>query len=254
MSKGNYVALFHGVHARHFGIHPQAQRDLLMEDFIRIIEWLEKRFTFITPEELLKPGKTGGVLLTFDDGLKNNYRNVIPYLHEKGIPALFFISTQHIIDPHNWLWFARERAAYQWNDPAEVPEEIAEELFDGMSLQELKAAVAGFPNVYIGAHTVSHPDLPDLSQEEVLRELVDSRDWLREQTGQAVEYFAYPRGLFGNRDRELVSQHFKAAFAVDQFENGDPFAIPRVSVHSAGRAYLELKFSPLHKPPYILSP
>ena len=49
---GNYVALFHGIHAHSFAIHPMAQRDLLLNQFIETLDWLEENFFFIQPDDL----------------------------------------------------------------------------------------------------------------------------------------------------------------------------------------------------------
>ena len=56
---------------------------------------------------------------------------------------------------------------------------------------ELRELAAG---VEIGAHTVSHPLLTTLPPEERRREVVESRDRLRELTGQPVTTFSYPHG------------------------------------------------------------
>jgi peptidoglycan/xylan/chitin deacetylase (PgdA/CDA1 family) len=56
---------------------------------------------------------------------------------------------------------------------------------------ELREVAGAFE---IGAHTVSHPLLTTLPPEERRREVVESRDRLRELTGQPVTTFSYPHG------------------------------------------------------------
>lgn len=244
--KGNYVALFHGIHRERFKELPSsAQNDLTVEQFEAVLDWLGERFNFLSPEEFLNPKTKGGVLITFDDGFRNNLYNALPILQRRAVPSLFFISTQHIIEPRKWLWFSKERALSHWDSIGGVSENMAQELYDGMSLNELKK-MANSDNVYIGAHTVSHPDLPTLNLIDAAKEIVTSKTYLMEQLQCPIDYFAYPRGFHNEDIVAICKEHFEAAFAVDDF-NRSNFLIPRVSLHSAENSYLDIKFSPLHK-------
>lgn len=69
----------------------------------------------------------------------------------------------------------------------------------------------------IGAHTVSHPILLNLSTTEIKQELTQSRSTLEQITGHPVVYFAYPNGRAGYdylpEHTELVKKlGFRAAF------------------------------------------
>ena len=72
-------------------------RYLSLNDFEKQLDWLEKSIgKFVTQEdwEQSKAGhKTDGVLLTFDDGLKDHIEYVLPILQSRKIFALFFVST-----------------------------------------------------------------------------------------------------------------------------------------------------------------
>ncbi|MDA7639984.1 polysaccharide deacetylase family protein, partial [Akkermansiaceae bacterium] len=245
-SKGNYVALFHGIHRKRFTDLPSsAQDEFTVEQFEAVLDWLGERFKFLSPEELLNPKIKGGVLITFDDGFRNNLYNALPILERRAVPSLFFISTQHIIEPRKWLWFSKERALSHWDSIADVPEKMAKELYDGLSLNELKE-MANSDYVHIGAHTVSHPDLPTLNRIEAENEIVSSKTYLAEQLQCPIDYFAYPRGFHNEDIVAICKKHFEAAFAVDVCDQSN-FVIPRVSLHSDGNSYLDVKFSPLHK-------
>ena len=50
--------------------------------------------------------------------------------------------------------------------------------------------------IAFGAHTVNHVKLPELSSEQMLTELVDSKLQIEEKLGITVNHFAYPYGLF----------------------------------------------------------
>ena len=64
-------------------------------------------------------------------------------------------------------------------------------------------ANAGFE---IGAHTVTHPVLTDLSADEVFREAMESKDTLEEILGKEVCSFAYPKGRSNPRVAEQVKR------------------------------------------------
>jgi peptidoglycan/xylan/chitin deacetylase (PgdA/CDA1 family) len=59
-------------------------------------------------EEYINSGKTTNpkkvIALTFDDGFRETYETIIPFLEEEQIPALIFASTSHI-NQDKLLWF-----------------------------------------------------------------------------------------------------------------------------------------------------
>ena len=64
--------------------------------------------------------------------------------------------------------------------------------------------------VTIGAHTVNHPSLPELSAEDQLREISESRRACEAWTNGPVRHFAYP---FGHYDRAGVAAARAAGFS-----------------------------------------
>lgn len=249
-SKGRFVLEFHGTAGRRYpNIHRAVQPGLCREEFREVLHWLKGHFAFISPDEFLNSHRTG-VLLTFDDGLSSNYANALPLLAEFNAPAIFFVSTQHIVDPKNWLPDSRKRAKKHWASGAEVPDSLAAEFFDGMSEDQLRAC-ASHPLITIGSHTISHPRLTQCSSRQMEVELVSSRRWLTDITGQTVDLFAYPYGDY-NRDvvEAVRSAGYRAAFAEDSLAVGVPwYEVPRVGIYDAGQAYLDVKLSGLHRRP-----
>ncbi|WP_324721925.1 polysaccharide deacetylase family protein [Salinimicrobium sp. HB62] len=82
---------FTAKHPSIFGLTPRQFREQLEE--------LAKHGSFISPEELIqhkeKPFKKDLILITFDDGLKEQYELAKPILDKMGIPAVFFINTSN---------------------------------------------------------------------------------------------------------------------------------------------------------------
>src|SRR4051794_18672243 len=105
----------------------------------------------------------GLVALSFDDGMEDNHSELLPILREYGMPATVYVTTGLLGRPNPWMAAGTSRMM------------VASELLD------LHAA-----GVELGAHTVTHPNLEELSYEECLDEIAASRDFLRELTGEPV--------------------------------------------------------------------
>lgn len=114
------------------------------------------------------------ILITFDDGYKNNIDNGYPVLKHFGFPATVFVVV-NTIEGDN-----------RWHDPQ------SEVRIPMMSWAELKILnEAGWE---IGSHTLNHRRLALLSSTEVDEELRKSRFILSEKLGRPIETLAYPYG------------------------------------------------------------
>ena len=94
--------------------------------------------------------------------------------------------------------------------------------------RELDAA-----GVEIGSHTVSHPILTTTDDDELRRELRDSRARLGAELGREVELFCYPNGAFDERvRREAAGAGYLCAVTTEPGLNerrgADPLALRRV--------------------------
>ncbi|MCI0393999.1 MAG: polysaccharide deacetylase family protein [Chloroflexi bacterium] len=249
-SRGRFVLVFHGVAGRRYKDIPHAVQPWhTAAEFQQTLRWLATRFSFLTPEEFFR-GDQSGVLLTFDDGLANNVTHALPVLEEFEAPAVFFVSTQHVIAPRNWLPQKRRQARRHWAREENVPEEIAVEFFDGMSVDQL-VDCGIHPLITIGAHTVSHPLLTQCDDQQLTYELIETRKFLRAVTGQPVATMAYPTGDYDRRVATAVRDAgYQAAFAVDSRRVGMPlFEIERLGLYEAHPAYLAAKLSGLYRRP-----
>ena len=68
-------------------------------------------------------------------------------------------------------------------------------------------------DVEMGAHTVSHPELPGLDDAVLRREIRDSKDAIEQRLGRPVTSFCYPRGRFDDRVEREVDAAVGAARA-----------------------------------------
>ena len=243
--------------ARRYPELPESiQPSLCREELEQLLGWLAPRFHFLTPRRLLglldgslPPADRPGVLLTFDDGLANNWEQAVPVLEAFDAPAVFFVATAPVAssgDPDARLPSAREAAR---DLPRDVAPEVCHDLFDSMDETQLRRAGA-HPLLTLGAHSRRHPRLPDLSRDALVDEVAGSKAWLEERLDTEVELFAYPYGAYDRSVLEAVrAAGFRAAFAEDSRGLGiRAFEIPRVGLYRAGRGYLALKLSGWHRP------
>jgi peptidoglycan/xylan/chitin deacetylase (PgdA/CDA1 family) len=96
------------------------------------------------------------------------------------------------------------------------------------------AALTGV--VEIGAHTVHHPRLDEISRRRAAEEIVLSREMLEHITGRSIDSFAYPHGAYSRQVRQaVVDAGFASAGAVKNAlarADDDVFAIPTWTVSS----------------------
>jgi len=119
------------------------------------------------------PLPTKPVILSFDDGWKNQYRNAFPLLKKYGLTATFFVFTNAIGHPNYFSW-----------------DELREIQTAGMT---------------VGDHTMYHPYLFKIADEETLRrEIITSKKILEKNLAKTVDDFAYPFGHVSNKSLEIV--------------------------------------------------
>jgi len=82
------------------------------------------------------------------------------------------------------------------------------------------------PLVTIAGHSKTHPpDLTKLSDEELVPEIVESKELLEKNLGESILYFTYPIGKNDARVRKLVGEAgYIAALAMDVNVADEDFA------------------------------
>lgn len=177
------------------------------------------------------PGRT--VFLTFDDGFRDTYEVARPLLEAYGFRAIVFLLPALAPEGGPLAWPEVESATRRWPGVMRAMTwEMAEEM-----------AATGHE---FGAHTVTHPRLPELDDERLDRELVDSRALVIERLGSCGSV-AYP---FGQCDDRVASAAARAGFEFGftlpfgAQRNVTPLTIPRVNIdHRDVGASFSLKLS-----------
>jgi peptidoglycan/xylan/chitin deacetylase (PgdA/CDA1 family) len=173
------------------------------------------RYTGVSVEDTLtRRGRLFHV--TFDDAFRS-LANVLPALERRRVPVTIFAC------PH----FADAGA------PLAVPElasEPADELAT-MPWEELEHWSSR--GVAIEAHTMSHPHLPRLSDEELELELRGAKGQLEDRLRRRCRFVAYPFGDENARvHRAAERAGYEAAFGLPGRRSPlNRFALPRVGVY-----------------------
>ena len=118
------------------------------------------------------------VLITFDDGYRDNLQNAAPILEKHGYPAVLFMPVAYLDAgrplPHD------ERLATRG---------VVNRTLGWRELAELEAA-----GIRVESHGIGHRPLADLELDEAAREITLSKLKLEERLGRPVRAFAYVKG------------------------------------------------------------
>ncbi|SVC04157.1 uncharacterized protein METZ01_LOCUS257011, partial [marine metagenome] len=153
------------------------------KSFISHLDWLQDNdYNTITiseaeqiiRENLVFPVKT--VAIVFDDGFENFYTYAYPLLKDRGMTATIYMITG----------YAGMNDAWDIN--------ICWQKFRHLSWSQI-VGLAG-DGFEFGSHTVNHPDLTRLSDQQVIHELSESRTRLEDRLGSSVRSFSYPFGRY----------------------------------------------------------
>lgn len=110
-------------------------------------------------------------------------------------------------------------------------ESSAYDLMDWDQMRQMDPAL-----VTIGSHSLSHPILTTLTDEDLERELQGSRSRLESQLDRSTPIFCYPNGSLDARVRDCAARHYDAAVttfeALIDTQSADYWALPRIPVSS----------------------
>ncbi len=119
---------------------------------------------------------SSGVVITFDDGYRDNFTVAAPILIKYGFPFTVFVPPKLVLDSDTRY----------------------------LSIANLKE-LALLPGVTIGGHGYSHRPLTHLNDQTLTNELRDSRAWLEDIIQKPVVTMSYPHGAVDERVQGFVS-------------------------------------------------
>jgi peptidoglycan/xylan/chitin deacetylase (PgdA/CDA1 family) len=158
------------------------------------------------------------VALSFDDGFRDVAENAHPILAKHGFRATVFVATAVTDGRASFSWYEHQPPLLGWDEIAALDRE---------------------GTLSFEAHSLTHPNLPRLGEEDARREITDSRRELGERLGRVPTVFCYPAGLFSQRERRLVEEAgFTAAVSCEPGVNTvhtDRFALHRIQIDRRDR-------------------
>ena len=176
---------------------------------------LDDLYGYLTNKFLDLPEKP--VIITFDDGYKNNYENAFPILRQFNFPATVFVVGGLVEKVNQWMRTKGypERPLMRWNE-----------------IEDMKKN-----GITIGSHTMSHPRLSLLGSKDARREIEDSKKFLEDSLGVPINHFAYP---YGDMNKSIVSMvreaGYKTACSVVSGFNSEKlnlFELRRIGIYGA---------------------
>lgn len=200
----------------HHLLETKAAKEILAESLNVPPEIFEKQLIYLKQKgyqslfltELMEGLKNGTlppkpVVLSFDDGYKELYENLLPKLKSYNFKADVFVISQFVGGERYLSW-----------------EELAEMEKSGL--------------IEIGDHTLSHLSLALMDKEKQFDQIVSAKKIIEERLGKEILVFAYPYGSFNEISEKILKENgFVAAV-----KNGGggvvcfglPYEIPRIRV------------------------
>ena len=181
------------------------------DNFARQMEFLrDAGYSVISLGELVENIKKGRgyipktVVITFDDGYRDNYLNAFPVLSKYDIPATIFLITGYVGENPDYVNWDQVRLMMK-------------------------------NNIDFGGHTRNNAYLPSVDDPKRLREEVAGcREDIEANTGSEADFFCYPTGGFNEDVKQAVKDAgYKAACTTNRGAdrlNRDLYELKRVKV------------------------
>jgi len=277
--KGIAVFCYHSIGD---GRYPIA---LPLGKFRKQMEYLKRKgFGVMTSREFIdciksnKIPKQKSVLITFDDGFKDNFTNAFPLLSKLRFPFIIFLTTDFIGKRAEWFneyayshlhanrnttkhnitrenmetirssEFVRKNMGFLLNYSDEKLKELIYSLNEVASQQICQwddVKEMSEQGVSFGSHSCKHWFLSDLSTEDLIQEVKNSKVKIEKMIGKEVKLFAYPFGNYSKKVKKVLSQQgYEAAFSAVQAPCDnyfDRYAINRILIHK-DISFREFKF------------
>ena len=167
---------------------------------------------FIKADKTLPPKS---IVITFDDGYLDNYKYAFPILKKYGFTATVFVVADYIGKTNDF-------------DAAKELQPV-NQLLGWNEINQLSDY-----GITIGAHTLNHVSLTDITLPEARYEIENCKLVLEKQLGTSIEAFAYPYGHYNNQLEEIVKESgYTIAVTTKQgwaTPESDPYAIKRIRI------------------------
>lgn len=178
------------------------------ENFEQQMKYLkDKKYNTISLDELvtgLKAGKKfphNTVVITIDDGWRDNYTVAYPVLKKYDLPATIFLVANYMDQKADYL---------TWEQVCEMAQN----------------------NIDFGGHTANNKYVPSLDAAGLQTELAGCKQTIEANLGKTIDYFCYPTGGFTEEAKKVLKEAgYKGACSTnrgfDRFNKYDFYEITR---------------------------
>ncbi len=183
------------------------------ENFSRHLRYLCLRNfrTFACREYLENGNRSRAVLITFDDGFRNNYEFAFPLLKKFGFTATIFLVAGDVGKKVAW---------------EESEEQHPEELLTWEQILEMHDYGIEFQS-----HGLTHRHLEKLSAGELREELKTAKGILEDKLHKKIEFLAYPYGTYNDLVKKIAREcGYRAAFTTWRGPGRDRYEIRRMGI------------------------
>ena len=200
------VLMYHGVND-----NTDSTLNVSVDNFSKQISFLLKNgYNIISLDDLVngiknkKEFSSKTIVITFDDGLKDNYTNAFPILKKHNIPATIFLISSYMDNKNEYLTWEQVKYMMEYN-------------------------------IDFGGHTKTHTYLPSIKSRKILQdEILGSKIDIEQNINKEIKYFCYPVGGFNEQIKNIVKEaRYKASCATnrgyDRYNN-DLYEINRIKI------------------------
>jgi len=240
------------------------------------VQYIKKHFVPLTVSDLLRQIDSDGsypknsVVITIDDAYENFVHIALPVLQELNVPATVFV-VAGLVEESSWIWTdkviyllrTRDSSSGRPGQPEtedvlaklkSLPTKERNQQIDSMA-QELRIpipvetparyrlmswdqcrAVQKTGLVQLGSHTLTHPIMSHLSDEESQQEIYRSKSLLQERLDTEITTFSYPNGQrhdFRQNQQSMIHEAgYECALAAHFgyiVESANRYALPRLN-------------------------
>lgn len=166
----------------------------------------------IKVEMLFPEGKTKALILSYDDGAKQD-RKLVALMNKYQLIGTFHLNSNKL-ETNNY--------------------------FDYLKKDEIKDLYKGHE---VSVHSANHPNLPDISKIDIIEEIIEDRRELERLVDYPVRGMAYPFGNCNDKVIEAISglgiEYARTVGDTYTFEIPKDFLRWHPTIHQFGKAYSE---------------
>jgi peptidoglycan/xylan/chitin deacetylase (PgdA/CDA1 family) len=192
------------------------------------VRYAKDRFHVITFAEALRMRSSRDaaedcLVITFDDGFRDNFTNAAPILERHGVRACLFLTTDLVDAAPSGTQPDFSLSGMSWDEARELRDR-------------------GFE---LGVHARTHRNLAAMPIEDARQEILLSKARMEEMLGEPVSYFAYPGGKwrthFNDAVRTVAGKEFSVCCTTmrgrNSLSSADMQGVHRICVHNWWSAF-----------------